>query len=82
MKLPSPAITQELLKVFFGEANWYFTVLDQFYFDKVHRTWSRSWNSIPAATEQQISAESLVLSSTSLPSVGVGSTICSFEFGS
>jgi Fungal specific transcription factor domain len=59
MKLPSPAITQELLKVFFSEANWYFTVLDQFYFDKAHRTWSRSWNSIPAATEQQISAESL-----------------------
>jgi hypothetical protein len=59
MKLPSSATTQELLKVFFSEANWYFTVLDQFYFDKAHRAWLRSWDLSPAATEQQISADSL-----------------------
>jgi hypothetical protein len=59
MKLPSPAETQELLNAFFSEANWYFTVLDQYYFEKAHRIWLRSWNFVATATEQQILADTL-----------------------
>lgn len=33
------SIIHGLIDVFFGEANWYFTVLDRYYFDNAHRSW-------------------------------------------
>ncbi|KAK9241778.1 fungal-specific transcription factor domain-containing protein [Lipomyces tetrasporus] len=38
-KLPSVSVAQQLVQVFFNEANWYFAVLDQYYFDRLHITW-------------------------------------------
>jgi Fungal specific transcription factor domain len=38
-QLPSNAIAKELVDVFFSEANWYFGVLERYYFDKLHNSW-------------------------------------------
>lgn len=37
--LPSPEIVQQLIEVFFNEANWYFAVLDKYFFDSMYRRW-------------------------------------------
>jgi hypothetical protein len=50
---------EELRNVFFSEANWYFSSIDQLYFDQAHRAWSRVWDHDPGATEQHVDAESL-----------------------
>ncbi|RDW68008.1 hypothetical protein BP6252_09404 [Coleophoma cylindrospora] len=42
--LPSKQITKELVSNYFVEANWYFLVLETFYFNQLHETWSESKN--------------------------------------
>lgn len=37
--LPEYSIVHGLVDVFFNEANWYFTVLDRYFFDSAHRDW-------------------------------------------
>lgn len=37
--LPDQPVVRDLIDVFFSEANWYFTVLDRYYFDTAHRSW-------------------------------------------
>lgn len=40
-QVPEAFLVQALVQVFFSEANWYFTVLDQYYFEEVQRDWYR-----------------------------------------
>lgn len=37
--MPAEFIVQALVDVFFTEANWYFTVLDRYFFDTAYRKW-------------------------------------------
>lgn len=37
--IPSPAVTRELIEVYFSEANWYFALLEKHYFEKLYRSW-------------------------------------------
>ncbi|PYH82074.1 hypothetical protein BO82DRAFT_334429 [Aspergillus uvarum CBS 121591] len=38
-KIPSQAITRELIELYFSEANWYFAVLEKYYFEKLYSSW-------------------------------------------
>jgi hypothetical protein len=38
-KLPQEAVTRELIEIFFLEANWYFAVLEKYYFEKLYTSW-------------------------------------------
>ena len=57
--LPSTAIIRELCDVFFGQANWYFSAIDKFYFDQAHRLWSQWWDASATAVEQEAFADNL-----------------------
>jgi hypothetical protein len=37
--IPSQAITRELIEVYFSEANWYFALLEKYYFEKLYTSW-------------------------------------------
>lgn len=37
--LPATGTVQELVEVFFKEANWYFAILDQYFFNAMHIKW-------------------------------------------
>lgn len=37
--IPSQAITRELIEIYFSEANWYFALLEKYYFEKLYRSW-------------------------------------------
>ncbi|KAJ9483327.1 hypothetical protein VN97_g10084 [Penicillium thymicola] len=39
-RLPQEAVTRELIETFFSEANWYFAVLEKYYFEKLYASWS------------------------------------------
>lgn len=43
-QIPRLDICQALIQVYFDEANWYFTMLDRFYFDEAYRRWTLCWN--------------------------------------
>ena len=50
-QLPSNIIAKELVDVFFSEANWYFGVLDRYYFDKLHISWHAVSDAMPPKGE-------------------------------
>ena len=50
-QLPSNAIAKELVDVFFSEANWYFGVLERYYFDKLHNSWYAVGDAMPPKGE-------------------------------
>ncbi|KAE9363060.1 hypothetical protein N431DRAFT_423485 [Stipitochalara longipes BDJ] len=37
--LPSPAVVNELIEVFFSEVNWYYSLLERHYFDELQKSW-------------------------------------------
>lgn len=43
IQLPAAETVQKLVTIFFDEANWYFSVLDRYYFDQVYQQWFRTW---------------------------------------
>jgi hypothetical protein len=47
-KIPQEAITRELIKTFFSEANWYFAVLEKHYFEKLYSSWRALSNRLMA----------------------------------
>lgn len=49
--LLTTTVVQELVEVFFKEANWYFAVLDQFYFDRLHLSWITLFPNLSNAEE-------------------------------
>ncbi|OQE07215.1 hypothetical protein PENVUL_c014G08674 [Penicillium vulpinum] len=38
-KLPPRLVMRELIDIYFTEANWYFAVLEQYYFEKLYNSW-------------------------------------------
>jgi hypothetical protein len=50
-QLPSNTIAEELVNVFFSEANWYFGVLERHYFDKLHNSWHALSDAMPPKGE-------------------------------
>lgn len=38
-KLPPRSVTRELIEIYFSEANWYFAVLEKYYFEKLYSSW-------------------------------------------
>lgn len=38
-KLPPQPVTRRLVDIYFSEANWYFALLEQHYFDKIYNSW-------------------------------------------
>lgn len=38
-KLPPQPIARELIETYFSEANWYFAVLEKYYFEKLYNSW-------------------------------------------
>lgn len=41
-QLPHIDVCQSLVQVYFDEANWYYTMLDRFYFDEAYHRWTLS----------------------------------------
>lgn len=41
-QLPPSSVVQELIDVYFAEANWYFGLLERHYFDKAHASWQQA----------------------------------------
>lgn len=37
--IPSQAITRQLIEIYFAEANWYFALLEKYYFEKLYTSW-------------------------------------------
>lgn len=37
--VPSQAVTEELIQVYFSEANWYFALLEKHYFERLYSSW-------------------------------------------
>lgn len=38
-KLPPQPIARELIETYFSEANWYFAVLEKYYFEELYNSW-------------------------------------------
>lgn len=38
-KLPHRLVMRELINIYFAEANWYFAILEQHYFEKLYNSW-------------------------------------------
>ncbi|KAJ5356483.1 hypothetical protein N7517_011092 [Penicillium concentricum] len=38
-RLPHRLVVRELIDIYFAEANWYFAVLEQYYFEKLYNSW-------------------------------------------
>jgi hypothetical protein len=39
MQLPPPLVAMELIRSFFNGANWYFLILEKYYFNQLHSSW-------------------------------------------
>jgi hypothetical protein len=39
-------VTRQLIEIFFSEANWYFAVLEKYYFEKLYTSWSTLSNDL------------------------------------
>jgi hypothetical protein len=38
-ELPSQPVVNELIKIFFSEVNWYYSLLERYYFDQYQKSW-------------------------------------------
>ena len=38
-QLPSRSVTRDLIEIYFSEANWYFALLEKYYFEKLYNAW-------------------------------------------
>lgn len=41
-ELPSLRIIQELVEIFFTDMNWYYSILERHYFDKLNGSWLKA----------------------------------------
>ena len=49
-QFPAAHIVEDLVSIFFNEANWYFAVLDQYCFDQMHVVWNSNAETISDVT--------------------------------